>query len=130
MKDESLVMWVLRKILLVFLILALLYGVLFLVERLIAQELKRVSHPSTQETACLMWRPRLLRGDGVCDLDLLNPQGKVVDTARLGILDTGFNALQQFGQLGFQEQEITVAKLQTGELVQRFIVRDGHLTPD
>lgn len=122
-------MRVLRKILPGILLLALLYGAFLFVEHLTAQELTRVSHPQTQETVCLMWKPRLLRGGGVCDLNLLNAQGKVVDTARLGILNAGFDALQQFGQLGFEGQSISVANLQTGELVRRFVVRNGRLTP-
>ena len=123
-------MRVLKKILPGLLILAVLYGALLFVERLTTQELTRVSDPSTRETVCLMWRSRLLSGDGVCYLNLLNAQGKVVDTARLGILKAGFDALQQFGQLGFEGKDITVTNLQTGELVQHFVVRDGHLSPD
>lgn len=122
-------MRVLRKILPVILILALLYGALFLVERLSTQELTRASPPSAQEAVCLIWQPRLLRGGGICSLHLLDSRGKVVDTARLGILDAGFDALQQFGQLGFQGQDITVANLQTGEVVRRFVVRAGRLSP-
>lgn len=120
-------MRILRKILPVILILALLYGAFLGVEHFTTQELTRASDPTTQETVCLMWKSRLLKGDGVCFLDLLNAQGKVVDTARLGIPDTAFNALQQFGQVGFQGQEITVADRRTGEIGQRFIVRDGRL---
>lgn len=122
-------MRVLRKILPGILILILLYGALLFAERLTTQELTRVSHPTTQEAVCLMWQPRLLRGDGICYLNLLNSQDKVVDTVRLGILNAGFDALQQFGQLGFQEQEVTVTNRQTGEVVRRFFVRDGRLSP-
>ena len=122
-------MRVLRKILPGILILILLYGALLFAERLTMQELTRVSHPTTQETVSLMWQPRLLRGDGICYLNLLNSRDKVVDTVRLGILHAGFDALQQFGQLGFQEQEVTVTNRQTGEVVRRFIVRDGRLSP-
>jgi len=117
----------LLNILLVLLIAALLYGAFLFAERLTRQELTRVANPSTQETVCLMWQPRLFRSDGVCSLDLLNAQGKAVDTVRLGILDTGFNALQQFGQIGFQGEEITVTNTRTGEPVQRFVARAGHL---
>jgi len=124
-------MRILRKILPVILILALLYGVFLGVEHFTTQELTSASDPTTQETVCLMWKSRLLKGDGVCFLDLLNSKGKVVDTARLGILDTAFNALQQYGQLGFVGQEITVADRRTGENGQRFVVRDGRLSaPD
>lgn len=122
-------MRVLRKILPGILILILLYGALLFAERLTTQELTRVSHPTTQEAVCLMWQPRLLRGDGICYLNLLNSQDKVVDTVRLGILNAGFDALQQFGQLGFQEQEVTVTNRQTGEVVRRFFIRDGRLSP-
>lgn len=118
----------LRKLLLSVLILLVLYGALLLVERLTTQELVRVSHLPSHETVCLMWKPRLLKGDGICYLDLMNSEGKVVSTVKLGILDAAFNALQQFGQLGFVGQEITVSSLQTGEVVQRFVVRDGHLS--
>ena len=120
-------MRILRKISLAVLILALLYGALLLVERMTTQELTRASEPQTQEIVCLMWRPRLMRGDGVCSVDLLDAGGKVADTARLGTLDTAFNALQQYGQLAFQGQEITVSHLKTGELARRFEVRDGRL---
>lgn len=122
-------MRILPKILIGVLILAVLYGVLFLAERLTTQELTRIAHPTSQEAVCLMWRPRLLKGDGVCEVDLLNAQGKVVDTARLGTLDTAFNALQQYGQLSIQEQELTVANLRTGDLARRFVIRDGRLNP-
>ena len=122
-------MRVLRKFLQGLLILALLYGALLLIERMITQELTRASHPPTQEAVCLMWKPRLLRGDGVCSLDLLNSQGKVVDSVRLGVLDAGFDALQQFGQLGFQGPDVTVSNLRTSELANRFVVRDGRLIP-
>lgn len=122
-------MRVLRKILPGILILAALYGALLFGERLTTQELTRVAQPETQETLCLMWQPRLLRGGGVCSLHLLNSQGKVVDTSSLGILDAGFNALQQFGQLGFEGRNITVSNLRTGELVRRYVVRDGRLLP-
>jgi hypothetical protein len=122
-------MRVLRKILLVVPIVALLYGAILFADRLARQELTRVSEPQTQETVCLMWNPRMLRGDGVCSLTLLNSQGKAIDTAKLGTLKAGFDALQQYGQITFQGQEITVNNLQTGDLVKRFVVRDGRLTP-
>jgi hypothetical protein len=121
-------MRILRKFLTVILILALLYGALLLMERLTMQELTRVSDPSTPEAVCLMWQPRFLRGGGVCSLHLLDARGNVVDTASLGTLKTGLDALQQFGQLGFQEGNITVAHLQTGEVVRRFVVREGRLS--
>lgn len=120
-------MRVLPKILPSILVLAGLFGVLLLVERLTTQELTSVSDPETQQTVCLIWKPRLLRGDGVCVLELRNSQSKVTDSVKLGILDTAFNALQQFGGLGFQGQDVTVANLRTGEVVQRFIVRDHRL---
>lgn len=119
---------ILRKIPPLLLTLALLLGAVFLGERLVTQELTRVSDSSTGEAVCLMWQPRFLRS-GVASLHLLNAEGKVVDTARLGTLDTGFNALQQFGQLGFEGRNITVANLRTGELLKTFVVRDGRLRP-
>ena len=122
------VMRILRKILLGILILALLYGAVLFVERMAMQELTRVSDSATQESVALMWKPRMLKGDGLCSLYLLDAQEDVVDTARLGFRDSGFDALQQFGQLKFREREVTVANRQTGELAQRFVVRDGHLT--
>lgn len=118
---------ILRKSLLFILIAVLLYGVLLLGERLTRQELTRVAHASNGEAVCLLWQPRFLRGGGVCSLQLLNARGEVVDAAPLGTLKTGFDALQQFGQLGYQEGDVTVANLQTGELVRRFVVRDGRL---
>jgi len=119
------------KIFLGVLLLAAVYGGLLFVERLTTQELTRVPHPTTQEVVCLIWKPRLLQGGGVCYVDLLNAEGKVLDTAKLGALDASFEALQQYGQLEFQGQEITVKNLRTGELVQRFMVRDGRLSrPD
>jgi hypothetical protein len=120
-------MRILRKVLPGVLILALLYGLLLLVERLTTQELTRATEPQTQESICLIWKPRFLRGDGVCSLDLLDARGKAVDTVGLGTLDTAFNALQQYGQLVFQGQEVTVSQLRTGELVRRFVVQDGRL---
>lgn len=122
-------MRILQNILLGVLVLVLLYGGFLLVERLTRQELARVSNSSTQEAACLMWQPRLLKGDGVCSLELLNSQGKVVDSVRLGTLKAGFDGLQQYGQLSFEGQNITVASLRTGELVQRFVVLNGRLSP-
>lgn len=107
----------------------MLYGALLLAERMTTQELARVSQPATHETAALMWKPRLLRGDGFCEVALLDSRGKVVDTARLGLFDAAFNVLQQCGQLGFEGRNITVANLHTGELVRRFVVRDGRLSP-
>jgi hypothetical protein len=120
-------MHILRKALWGILILALGFGILLAAERLTIQELTRVSLPSTQETVCLMWKPRLLKRDGTCDLELLNAQGKVVDSVRLGILDAGFEALQQFGQLEVQEPDVSVTSKRTGELVRRFTVQAGHL---
>lgn len=119
---------ILRKSLLAILFLSLLYGAVLLVERLTTQELTRVSDASTQTSVCLMWKPRILKGDGICSLHLLDPQEDVVDEARLGILDAGFEALQQFGQLRIEGQEITVADQQTGEVAQRFMVHDGRLS--
>lgn len=119
---------VLRKLFPALLILALLYGAVLLGERLTRQELTRVADSSTGEAACLMWQPRFLRS-GVCSLDLQNARGKVLDTAALGTLPAGFEALQQFGQLGFADRRITVASLKTGELRQSFTVRDGRLVP-
>ena len=122
-------MQILRKALWGVLILALGFGILLAAERLTIQELTRASLPSTQEAVCLMWKPRLLKRDGVCDLELLNPQGKVVDSVRLGVLGTGFDALQQFGLLDVQEPDVVVASRRTGDPLRRFKVQDGHLRP-
>lgn len=122
-------MRVFRKLLSAVLLLALLYGAILLGERLTRQELTRVSEASTGESACLMWQPRFLR-DGVASLHLQNAGGKVLDTAKLGTLPTGFEALQHFGQLGFADRRITVASLKTGELRQSFAVRDDRLVPE
>lgn len=120
-------MQILRKILWGLLFLALLYGALLVAERVTTQELTHVTNESSQETLCLMWQPRLLRGDGRCYLSLVDAQGKVTDTAELAILSAGLEALQQFGQLGFQGRDITVTNMKTGELVRRLVVDDGRL---
>lgn len=119
---------VVKKILWCVVVLVLLYVGVLLVERMTTQELTRVTHAQTGETVCLMWQPRLLRGDGRCYVDLLNAQGKVVDSAPIKVLDTGFNALQQFGQLGFDDQAVVVSNLKTGEVAKRFLVKDGRLS--
>ncbi len=119
----------LRQILPALLILALLYGGLLFVERLTTQELTRVSHSPTQETICLMWRPRLLLGDGAVFLILQDARDRITDTAPLVILDSAFNALQQCGDLGFDGQNVTVMNRQTGELCRRLTVREGRLDP-
>lgn len=120
-------MQVWRNVLIGLVAVALLCGVFLFAERLTVQELTRVENSGTQEALCLMWKPRLLRGDGFCDLDLVSAQGKVLDTARLGKLDTGINALQQYGQLEFQGDAVKVMNTRTGELMQRFTVRDSRL---
>lgn len=120
-------MRVLKKIILFILILALLYGALLFVEKLTSQELTRVTNPATEEAVCLMWKPQLLKGNGVCFLDLLNAQGKRIDTVELGTLDVAFNALQEFGQLRFQDQDITVASRENSNISQRFIIQDNRL---
>lgn len=118
---------VVKKILWCVVVLVLLYVGVLLIERMTTQELTRVTHAQTGEAVCLMWQPRLLRGDGKCFIDLLNAQGKVVDSANIKVLDTGFNALQQFGQLGFDDQTLVVSNLKTGEVAKRFLVKDGRL---
>lgn len=121
MKTPKMILWAL-------LALALLYGALLLGERLTRQELTRITNPQSGESVSLMWQPKLLRGNGVCYLDLLNAQGKVIDTAQLRVLANGFDALQECGQVEFQGQNITVRNLRSGELVQHFAVRDGRLS--
>lgn len=121
-------MRVLQKILSGVLVLALLYGGLFLVERFTTQELTRVINGSTQEVAALIWKPRFLRGDGRCYLSVLNAEGGVIATAELGTQGAALDALQQLGQLGFDGEEITVANLQTGAIFRRFVLREGRLT--
>ena len=120
MKSAKIILWCVAAV-------AVLYGVVLLIERMTTQELTRVSHPQTSEIVCLMWQPRLLGGNGVVYLDLLNAQGKKTDSAPLRVLDTGFNALQQFGQLAFEDQILTVSNLKTGDVVQRFVLKDGRL---
>jgi hypothetical protein len=122
-------MRILNKVLLGLLVLALLYGVLLLGEMMTTQELKRATNVQTQEAACLMWKPHFLSGNGVCYLNLLNAQGKTVDTAKLMVLTNGFDALEQCGGLDFQGQAISVGNLKTGEIIQRFAVRNSHLNP-
>lgn len=123
-------MGVLRKVLLGVVVLALLYGGLLAVQGLMVQELKRFERPGTSEAVRLMWRPRLLKGDGVCSLDLVDAQGKVLDTAVLGTLDTGFNALQGYGQVDFDGDAVTVRNLQTGAVVRRLTLRDGRFAAE
>lgn len=108
-------------------ILALLYGALLFVEKLTSQELTRVTNPATEEAVCLMWKPQLLKGNGICSLDLMNAQGQRIDTVELGTLDVAFNALQEFGQLRFQDQDITVASRENSNISKRFIIQDNRL---
>jgi len=120
-------MRVLRMVLLGLVILALAYGGVKVAERLATQELVRVSDAATGETACVMWRPRFLHGGGVCEVDLQNAQGKVLDTARVGSLDSGLTALQDFGQVSIGGEKVTVASRQTGAVVKVFAVQGGKL---
>ncbi len=120
---------ILRKILTGLLILLLAYGAVQLAEWLMTQELTRASSEATGESVGLIWTPRLLRGDGICSLDLMGADDQVLDQARLGIRGSAFDALQEFGQLGFQGTEIRVKKRQTGEVVARYGVREGSLIP-
>lgn len=108
------------------LVIALGFGILLFVQRLTVQELTRATHPSTQEAICLMWKPRLFQGNGACDLELQNSRGKVVDSIRLGTVDAGFEALQQFGQIEFQGEEVLVSSRRSGETVRRLAVRGGR----
>lgn len=120
-------MKILHKILVGLIVLAVLYGAVLLGEILTTQEIKRVSNEETNEAVCLMWKPQLLKGNGLVYLTLLNPKGKVVDSAKLQVLDRAFDALDQFGGVEFQGPNVTVKNLRTGELAQRFVVRDGRL---
>lgn len=117
----------LRKILVVVLSVLVLYGALLGVERLTTQELTRVAHPSAPQAVCLMWKPQFLRGNGIVYLDLRDGGDKLLATGRVAVVDRAFNALQQFGQLGFDGADITVTNLQTGEPVRRFAVREGRI---
>ncbi len=118
-----------RNILPILLIIALLCGMFFLVQRLARQELTRVTEASTQQSACLMWQPRFLRGDGICALEIQDAQGAVVDTVTIGTVGSGFDALQKFGNIDFQGDQVTVMSRTTGESVRRFQLRDGRLNP-
>ncbi len=120
-------MRVLRKIVTGLLILLLAYGGVLLVERLITQELTRVSDQSSGESVGLIWRPRLLRGDGVCSLKLVNATDEFRDSAELGSLSSGLDALQTYGQMTFEGRDVVVADRRTGEVARRFEVRDGRL---
>jgi hypothetical protein len=122
-------MSILWKILICLLIVLLAYGAVHLVERLMTQELTRVSSEATGESVRLIWTPRLLRGDGICSLDLVDADDTVLDQAPLGIRGTAFDALQEFGQLSFKESEITVKDRRTGELAAHYDVRDERLVP-
>jgi len=113
-------------ILLALVVVALLFGALLVGERLTTQELTRATEGTTGESVCLIWRPRFLHGDGGCDLDLLNRQGRVIDSVRLGTMDTAFNALQRYGQLDFQGDRVLVGG-RRGEKTQEFVVRGGRL---
>ena len=117
----------LRKILPFLVVAVVLYIGLILVERMSTQELTRASDPSTQQAVTLIWKPQFLKGNGLCTLHLLDPAGKVTDTAGLPPLDSAFNALQQYGQISFQDQNVTISNQQSGEVVQRFVIKDGRL---
>lgn len=108
-------------------IVAALYGALFLVERMMTQELTRGTNPAMQESVCLMWMPSLLKGDGLCAVELRNAQGKVLDTVALGRVDNALTALMQYGQMTFAGKVVTVENLKTGELARRWVVREGRL---
>lgn len=117
------------KVLLGVLVALAIYGGFHLAERAATQELTRIAHPTTKESACLMWRPRFYRGGGLVYVSILDTQERTTDTAELGTVGAGLEALQQFGQMSFQEEELTVANMQTGAVVRRFVVRDGRLSP-
>ncbi|CAN5560550.1 hypothetical protein BH09VER1_BH09VER1_38760 [soil metagenome] len=124
MKATKMILWAL-------LAFALLYGGLLAGERLTRQELTHITNSESGESVRLMWQPKLLRGNGVCYLNLLNAQGKVIDTTRLRVLANGFDALQQCGQVEFKGPDIFVSNLRTGETVQHYVVREGRLSaPD
>lgn len=92
------------------------------------QEITRASNDGSGESICLIWTPRLLRGDGICSLDLVAADDTVLDRAPLGTRGAAFDALQEFGQLSFDGSDVAVKKLQTGEVVARYEVREGRLT--
>ncbi len=117
------------KIISLLLLAALLYAGLLFAQRMSTQELTRATLPGAPDAVCLMWKPRFLRGDGLCYLDLRNAQDKITSTAPLGTLDTAFDALQQFGQLDFQGATLTVSSRQTGQASHRFTLQDGKLVP-
>jgi hypothetical protein len=119
---------VLRKILPILLVAVILYAGLLVVERMSTQELTRASDPATQQAVALIWKPQFLKGRGLCTIDLIDSAGKVTDTASLPPLDSAFNALQQYGQLSFQGENITVSNQQSGEVVHRFVIKDGRLS--
>lgn len=118
-------MGVLKKIFAGLVVVAALYLGLLVVERMTTQELTSVAQGN--ETVCLMWKPQFLTGNGLCFLNLKGASGQVVSTARVGMLDTAFNALQQYGQLEFQGEAVKVSNLKTGEVMRRFTVKDGAL---
>lgn len=117
----------LRKLLPILVVAIVLFAGLLLVERMSTQELTRASDPATQRAVALVWKPRFLKGDGLCTIQLLDSAGKVTDTAGLPPLDSAFNALRQYGQLSLQGENITVSNQQSGEVVQRFVIRNGRL---
>lgn len=116
----------LRKIL-PLLVVVVLYIGLLLVERMSTQELTRASDSSTQQAVALIWKPQFLKGNGLCTLNLLDSAGKVTDTATLPSVDSALSALRQYGQLSFQGEGVTVSDQQSGEVVRRFVIRDGRL---
>ncbi len=120
-------MQILRKILTGLVIALLAYGAVRLVERLMTQEITRASSAATGESVCLIWTLRLLRGDGMCSLDLVDANDDVLDHAPLGVRGAAFAALQEFGQLSFEGSDVAVKKRQTGEVVARYDVREGRL---
>jgi hypothetical protein len=114
------------RLLLFFVLLTAVAAVGFLaIERLTVQELTRTTQPATGEAAVLIWKPRLLRGDGRCVLELRSAQDKALDSVELAILPAGLEALQQFGGIDFQGSAVRIVR--GGEIVREFTVRDNRL---
>lgn len=109
--------------------LAALYAIFLGAERMTTQELTRADLPGTGQAACVMWSPRLLRGDGVCSLRIVDSREKMLDAQILGVQSSGFEALQHYGLVGYEDGVVRVWNRQTGAVTGQFALRDGCLLP-
>lgn len=121
----------LKTLLLLALGILLVFAALRWAERMTVQELTRTARPDDAGAVCIVWKPRLISGGGSCVVEVRDAADRVTDSAPLGTLTTGHEALQRFGQLVIRDDTVVVSHLQTGEVARQFVLRDGrlHLTP-